>query len=116
MTPYKGRVATYIGACMACAVFLFIQPCRPTVVPTPPSGRGWAHELKHDGYRLQIHVGQFNKSVQIIAFNTTENWSRDVTANIVIKLLEESQQGRFVSEAARKLIERITGEQFTVTA
>ena len=49
-------------------------------------------------------------------FNTTENWSRDVTANIVIKLLEESQQGRFVSEAARKLIERITGEQFTVTA
>jgi len=22
----------------------------------PPSGEGWAHELKHDGYRLQIHV------------------------------------------------------------
>jgi hypothetical protein len=21
-----------------------------------PTGRGWAHELKHDGYRLQIHV------------------------------------------------------------
>src|SRR4029434_1876951 len=20
------------------------------------TGRGWAHELKHDGYRLQIHV------------------------------------------------------------
>jgi hypothetical protein len=46
----------------------------------------------------------------------TENWSRDVTANIAIKLLEESQQGRFMSEAALKLIERITGEQFTVTA
>ena len=23
---------------------------------SPPSGPGWAHELKHDGYRLQIHV------------------------------------------------------------
>ena len=34
----------------------FIIPCRPTVVAKPPSGRGWAHELKHDGYRLQIHV------------------------------------------------------------
>ncbi len=34
----------------------FIQPCRPTVVTKLPSGPGWAHELKHDGYRLQIHV------------------------------------------------------------
>jgi ATP-dependent DNA ligase len=28
----------------------------PIVVAQPPSGPGWAHELKHDGYRLQIHV------------------------------------------------------------
>ena len=34
----------------------FIQPCRPTVAERPPRGEGWAHELKHDGYRLQIHV------------------------------------------------------------
>jgi bifunctional non-homologous end joining protein LigD len=34
----------------------FIHPCRPIVVAQPPSGPGWAHELKHDGYRLQIHV------------------------------------------------------------
>ena len=34
----------------------FIHPCRLTVVAQPPSGPGWAHELKHDGYRLQIHV------------------------------------------------------------
>jgi peptidoglycan/LPS O-acetylase OafA/YrhL len=33
----------------------FIHPCRPTVVAQPPSGPGWAHELKRDGYRLQIH-------------------------------------------------------------
>jgi ATP-dependent DNA ligase len=34
----------------------FIHPCRPTVTAQPPSGPGWAHELKHDRYRLQIHV------------------------------------------------------------
>jgi bifunctional non-homologous end joining protein LigD len=34
----------------------FIHPCQPTVAKEPPSGPGWAHELKHDGYRLQIHV------------------------------------------------------------
>ena len=34
----------------------FIQPCRPVVAKQPPRGPGWAHELKHDGYRLQVHV------------------------------------------------------------
>jgi len=34
----------------------FIHPCQPTVAKQPPSGPGWTHELKHDGYRLQIHV------------------------------------------------------------
>ena len=35
---------------------VFIHPCQPIVAKQPPSGPGWAHELKHDGYRLQIHV------------------------------------------------------------
>jgi ATP-dependent DNA ligase len=34
----------------------FIHPCRPTVAKRPPRGSGWVHELKQDGYRLQIHV------------------------------------------------------------
>jgi bifunctional non-homologous end joining protein LigD len=34
----------------------FIHPCQPIVAKEPPTGPGWAHELKHDGYRLQIHV------------------------------------------------------------
>ena len=34
----------------------FIHPCQPIVAKQPPSGPSWAHELKHDGYRLQIHV------------------------------------------------------------
>jgi hypothetical protein len=34
----------------------FIHPCQPIVAKQPPSGRGWAHEVKHDGYRPQIHI------------------------------------------------------------
>jgi bifunctional non-homologous end joining protein LigD len=29
----------------------FIQPCRPTLVADPPTGPGWWHEVKHDGFR-----------------------------------------------------------------
>ena len=27
----------------------FIHPCQPIAAEQPPSGPGWAHELKHDG-------------------------------------------------------------------
>ena len=33
----------------------FITPCLPTVADRPPSGPGWIHEIKHDGYRLTVH-------------------------------------------------------------
>ena len=32
----------------------FIAPCIPTRAPKPPVGPGWVHEIKHDGYRLQV--------------------------------------------------------------
>src|SRR3954469_11946079 len=34
------------------AVRAFIEPCLPSLAPQPPTGPGWLHELKHDGYRL----------------------------------------------------------------
>ena len=30
----------------------FILPCQPLLVPKPPAGLGWLHEVKHDGYRI----------------------------------------------------------------
>jgi hypothetical protein len=32
----------------------FIEPCLPSRAAAPPSGPGWAHEIKHDGYRLMV--------------------------------------------------------------
>jgi ATP-dependent DNA ligase len=34
----------------------FIQPSRPTLSKKPPTGELWVQEVKHDGYRLQVHV------------------------------------------------------------
>jgi bifunctional non-homologous end joining protein LigD len=30
----------------------FIEPCLPSPADQPPTGSGWVHEIKHDGYRL----------------------------------------------------------------
>ena len=29
-----------------------IPPCLPTAAKEAPSGDGWLHEIKHDGYRV----------------------------------------------------------------
>jgi bifunctional non-homologous end joining protein LigD len=31
-----------------------VEPCIPTRAYRVPSGPGWVHEIKHDGYRLQV--------------------------------------------------------------
>jgi ATP dependent DNA ligase domain len=51
----------------------FIHPCQPTVATKPPTGPGWAHELKHDGYRLQIHVR--DGRVRLFTMNGAD-WSK----------------------------------------
>jgi bifunctional non-homologous end joining protein LigD len=51
----------------------FIHPCQPIVAKQPPSGPAWAHELKHDGYRLQIHVRDGRVRLYTI---TGADWSK----------------------------------------
>jgi bifunctional non-homologous end joining protein LigD len=36
----------------------FIKLEIPTTVPEPPTGAGWIHEIKHDGYRTLIVIDQ----------------------------------------------------------
>ena len=35
-------------------VSAFIEPCLPSRADRPPSGPGWVHEIKHDGFRLMV--------------------------------------------------------------
>jgi bifunctional non-homologous end joining protein LigD len=39
------------------------QPCIPTRGTRVPAGKDWLHEIKHDGYRVQIHLA--NEAVKI---------------------------------------------------
>jgi len=32
----------------------FVEPCLPSPAQQPPTGSGWVHEIKHDGYRLMV--------------------------------------------------------------
>src|SRR5262249_27000154 len=34
---------------------LFVPPCEPIQRDSPPKGDAWVHEVKFDGYRMQIH-------------------------------------------------------------
>lgn len=34
----------------------FIEPMAPALMEEPPAGNGWLHEIKHDGYRTQLHI------------------------------------------------------------
>jgi ATP-dependent DNA ligase len=52
----------------------FIHPCLPTVAKQPPNGPGWTHELKHDGYRLQIHIRD-GRRVRLFTMNGAD-WSK----------------------------------------
>ena len=36
----------------------FIKLEIPTPVPEPPTGEGWIHEIKYDGYRTLIVIDQ----------------------------------------------------------
>jgi len=31
----------------------FIEPCLPTISRSVPTGRQWAYEIKHDGFRFR---------------------------------------------------------------
>jgi ATP dependent DNA ligase domain len=35
--------------------FQFIQPCSPVLPKAVPAGDNWRHEVKFDGFRVQIH-------------------------------------------------------------
>ena len=32
----------------------FIPPCLPSLAERPPTGPGWIHEIKHDGFRMMV--------------------------------------------------------------
>jgi hypothetical protein len=61
-----------------------------------------------------IAEGECEHPVRVVAFNTDEGWSRDVTSEVALKLLDLSRQGRALGAGAREFVERGTGQAATV--
>lgn len=53
-------------------------------------------------------TGQFNCPVRVVAFNTAEGWSRDVSEDVARDVVERARKdGRQLTEGVRKFAERV---------
>lgn len=50
----------------------FFETCQPTLARAAPSGSGWIHEVKHDGYRLIARAEQEGARVRLWSRNATD--------------------------------------------
>jgi bifunctional non-homologous end joining protein LigD len=48
-----------------------IEPCLPSPAKAPPSGPGWLHEIKHDGFRILARC-DFSSRFPFIAMATSK--------------------------------------------
>jgi hypothetical protein len=56
-------------------------------------------------------TGQFNNPVRVIAFNTSEGWSRDVSEDVARELLRRAaKEDKPLAGAARRFVELYLGE------
>jgi hypothetical protein len=104
------------------------MPRRATLVPDPPSvtvhmvlddlgnlGRVWREfdEEKTDERDIvrSIFDCQFNRPMKVVAFNTEEGWSRDVTEDIARAVIEMARKNDdTLVPAAQEFVERATGQ------
>jgi hypothetical protein len=54
-----------------------------------------------------ISSGQYSKPIRVVAFNTAEGWSRDVTEDIAQALLEREESENDLSEPAKTFFGRV---------
>jgi hypothetical protein len=58
-----------------------------------------------------ILSGQYSHPLRVIAFNTAEGWSRDVTEDIARAVLDRADsEDRSIGEAAQDFVERVLGK------
>jgi len=54
-----------------------------------------------------IISGEYSNPIRVVAFNTAEGWSRDVTEDIARILLDREAKEGDLSESARRFVERV---------
>jgi bifunctional non-homologous end joining protein LigD len=64
----------------------FIPPCQPTLRSAPPRGPDWSHEVKFDGWRLQVQKA--GTRVRLLSRNGHDLTSRFQTVASALATLE----------------------------
>ncbi|MGB3744126.1 MAG: hypothetical protein WBD11_06280 [Xanthobacteraceae bacterium] len=62
-----------------------IEPCLPSPAKAPPSGPGWLHEIKHDGFRIMARRGP--AGVRLITRNGNDFTHRFPFIEMAVKSL-----------------------------
>jgi hypothetical protein len=75
------------------------------------AGRAWRETDEEDTDRAAVLrdllAGQYNSPVRIIAFNTAERWSRDVSADLADELVQRcADEGREIPASIETFVER----------
>src|SRR3974390_2647211 len=82
-----------------------VEPCLPSPAKAPPSGPGWIHEIKHDGFRIMARRNSASVRLIILLLifflvassakaqtsNLTGNWLYTVCAT-------SDQQGQLICQ------------------
>jgi hypothetical protein len=76
-----------------------------------PLGRAYVETDEADANQREvvsnISRGNYSKPVRVVAFNTAEGWSRDVTEDIAEALLERDSSEGGLSESATTFVGRV---------
>jgi hypothetical protein len=78
---------------------------------TEESDAEWAAVMRH------ISEGQYKRPLRVIAFNTAEGWSRDVTEDIARDMLDAAMlAGQPLTRSGREFIERASDHNIPESA
>jgi hypothetical protein len=86
----------------------FVDPCCPTQHKAPPTGDGWLHEIKHDGYRAQA---QLNEDARIFTRRGHDWAARMPAIAAAVSALAERLMGWGGSHVLRSLAARSGPDQ-----
>ncbi|HWW48285.1 MAG TPA: DNA ligase D [Xanthobacteraceae bacterium] len=74
----------------------FIEPQLCRLADTPPSGKGWLHEVKFDGYRIQLRIGDGSAALRTRSgLDWTEKFPK--IARVAAKLPDAVLDGEVVA-------------------
>jgi len=67
-------------------------------------------EASLDSVVDDLLAGQFNNPVRVVAFNTSEGWSRDVSEDVAREVVSRVAEGRPLAASSRQFVETYVDE------